>query len=621
MKRRNLKNRVFLFIFTICLLLNNGVVFAEKAGLDEGEQNTAPTILLTEPQQSITIDQGEVISIAWEDEDPDDNALISIAYDLDDDPVNEENHVWIAQDLEEDLDDEGDVFAWDTAEVPAGEYYIWAVISDTSHEAVYAVTENVLTIQIAEEPTEEPSPEPTAVPTEEPAPEPTAVPTEEPAQEEIKYFQLEKIVLDNGVVLEKVTINGPPEPPAGYDRPVVELPDPSNDSIIKTTELTALVVPAFDWSFGCSATSAAMIAGYHDRTGYSNMYTGPTNGGVMPLDNSSWPDWVDSCSATRHQCPLSATHNGLDGRTTKGHVDDYWVCYGTGGPHDPWYGSWTEHTYGDCTADYMKTNQWDHSYENTDGSTKFYSWSSDAAQLTCSTIDGYGILDDGTTGYRDFIKSRGYTVGACYNQLTDNVETGGFSFTQYKTEIDAGYPVMLHVTGHTMVGVGYTLPNTVILHDTWDYLNHTMTWGGSYSGMTMRSVSIVHPTSGKTKFDFDGDGNADISVFRPSIGYWLIRGVSNTQYGASGDDPVPADYNNDSIADIAVFRPSNGYWYIRGVANVHYGASGDIPVPADYNGDGTDDIAVFRPSIGYWLIRGISNTQYGASGDIPIPKR
>jgi hypothetical protein len=36
-------------------------------------------------------------------------------------------------------------------------------------------------------------------------------------------------------------------------------------------------VPAFDWSYGCSATSAAMLFGYYDRSGYSNMYTGPTN--------------------------------------------------------------------------------------------------------------------------------------------------------------------------------------------------------------------------------------------------------------------------------------------------------------------------------------------------------
>ena len=46
-------------------------------------------------------------------------------------------------------------------------------------------------------------------------------------------------------------------------------------------------VPAFDWSYGCSATSAAMLFGYYDRVGYSNMYTGPEGGGVCPLNGDT----------------------------------------------------------------------------------------------------------------------------------------------------------------------------------------------------------------------------------------------------------------------------------------------------------------------------------------------
>ena len=39
------------------------------------------------------------------------------------------------------------------------------------------------------------------------------------------------------------------------------------------------------------SVSAAMIAAYYDRTKYPKMYTGPTNGGVMPPNNSTtyWP--------------------------------------------------------------------------------------------------------------------------------------------------------------------------------------------------------------------------------------------------------------------------------------------------------------------------------------------
>jgi len=55
--------------------------------------------------------------------------------------------------------------------------------------------------------------------------------------------------------------------------------------------------------------------------------------------------------------------------------------------------------------------------------------------------------------------------------------------------------VMLHVVGHTMVGVGYddsTTPGTVYLHDTWDNSVHSMDWGASYSGMAMQAVTIIH---------------------------------------------------------------------------------------------------------------------------------
>lgn len=57
----------------------------------------------------------------------------------------------------------------------------------------------------------------------------------------------------------------------------------------RATKILACV-PAFNWCFGCSATSAAMLAGYYDIIGFANIYNSPTNGCVMPLDNSSWPD-------------------------------------------------------------------------------------------------------------------------------------------------------------------------------------------------------------------------------------------------------------------------------------------------------------------------------------------
>jgi len=98
---------------------------------------------------------------------------------------------------------------------------------------------------------------------------------------------------------------------------------------------TLTSVPAFTWSYGCSATSAAMMMGYYDNHGYPNMYTGPANGGVCPMTNETYWGHTDYPSVTCGECPLSATHNGIDGRVIRGHVDDYWIDYENPGP-DPY---------------------------------------------------------------------------------------------------------------------------------------------------------------------------------------------------------------------------------------------------------------------------------------------
>jgi len=303
------------------------------------------------------------------------------------------------------------------------------------------------------------------------------------------YFTLRRLTFPGKAPLDETIINGPPTPPPGYEeqRAPVDLAKAG----AKAASLT-LTTPAFNWVFGCSSVSGAMIAGYYDRTGYPNMYTGPTNGGVMPLDNSSWPTWTDSASVTYPNLPLAGSHMGVDGRATKGSIDDYWVSYDSAA-NDPYItGGWAQHVWSDAIGDYMKTSQ--SASSNADGSTSFYTYTSSSDQLTCTDMESFSISDlDGTYGRKLFYEARGYTVTDCYNQKTDNVIAGAFSFAQYKAEIDAGHPVMINVTGHTMAGVGYDdATSTVYLHDTWDYLTHSMPWGGSYSGMTMQSVSIVN---------------------------------------------------------------------------------------------------------------------------------
>ncbi|MEE9913560.1 MAG: C39 family peptidase [Deltaproteobacteria bacterium] len=316
-----------------------------------------------------------------------------------------------------------------------------------------------------------------------------------PVQQINNYHSIETTTYGDGTSVTRHIINGPSQPPFGYAPAAVTLPKP--DKAFATNTLT---VPAFNWVFGCSSVSGAMIAGYYDRNGFPNMYTGPTGGGIMPLDNSSWPTWVDTAGTTYPNLPLAASHNGVDGRVTRGSIDDYWIEYGSGA-NDPYItGSWAQHTWSNAIGDYMKTSQ--SVYGNTDGSTNFWNWTSSANQLTCSDMEanssgGHTLSwNDGTYGRKLFYEARGYTVTDCYNQKTDN-NGGGFTFAMYKAQIDAGRPVMINLDGHTVVGVGYNdTGNTVYIHDTWDYVNHSMTWGGSYAGMGLLSVSIVNVTGG-----------------------------------------------------------------------------------------------------------------------------
>jgi YD repeat-containing protein len=145
-------------------------------------------------------------------------------------------------------------------------------------------------------------------------------------------------------------------------------------------------------------------------------------------------------------------------------------------------------------------------YGNPDGSTTFYYWTGSPDPLTCDDMEDYA-LPDGTLGRKNFYEAKGYTVTDCYNQRTDNQMSGGFSFAQFKAEIDAGRPVMLNLEGHTVVGVGYDdSSNLVYIHDTWDYSNHSMTWGGSYSGMVLEGVSIVNLQSITWSFIYVAQG-------------------------------------------------------------------------------------------------------------------
>ena len=139
----------------------------------------------------------------------------------------------------------------------------------------------------------------------------------------------------------------------------------------------------------------------------------------------------------------------------------------------------------------------------------------------------------------------------------------------------------------------------------------------NYSDASVGPESYIEaiPARVTTPVDFDGNGAADRSIFRPEVGGWYVEGQDTVFIGLAGDVPVPADYDGDGVADQAVFR--GGVWYIDGQAPQFVGLAGDTPVPGDYDGDGDTEVAVFRA--GEWYIDGLPTGYFGADGDVPVP--
>jgi uncharacterized delta-60 repeat protein len=127
--------------------------------------------------------------------------------------------------------------------------------------------------------------------------------------------------------------------------------------------------------------------------------------------------------------------------------------------------------------------------------------------------------------------------------------------------------------------------------------------------------------------DFDGDGKADIAVWRAGTNgsasyFYVMQSSTNSfvayQFGQAGDNPrVSGDYDGDGKADFAVFRPAQsvnasdpcgavnqggtatGGFYYRPSASPNtvylarcFGTSDALPIKGDFNGDGKLDFTV-----------------------------
>jgi hypothetical protein len=293
-------------------------------------------------------------------------------------------------------------------------------------------------------------------------------------------------------------------------------------------------VPTSRWTYGCAATAAGMIFGYYDRNGYPDIYTGPKNDGIAPLRNLGL------------RTQLIASKKAWGRNSPWGHVNDYWIRYGRSGPDRYVIKGREEHTW-NCVADFLGTNQWKWDYYgddgqidfNIDGSTALWAYSSSGEKLyDYIPPESAGLPQTSLChGLKLYAEYCGYTVEENYTQKVDTLFEDGFSFEDFKAEIDSGQPVIIQLRGHSMVGLGYNDEDLKIyIHDTWDNRLHWMEWGQSYAGMNQIAVTVLHldapEISGASGLELYSSGQsytvpepAAVAVFL--LGIFLLRHTSD----------------------------------------------------------------------------------------------
>lgn len=217
-------------------------------------------------------------------------------------------------------------------------------------------------------------------------------------------------------------------------------------------------VPDYDWHAGCFGTAAGNLISYWDRHGLPNLYTGPTAAGVAPLNSFGANAGIQS---------LWASEAGWDGRPADqpGHVDDYWTflsrgpsgnvvnySYESTAP-DPYAAANRAEHAPDCLGDFMGQSQRKYSdlageCEGNIDAFAFIYWDEDGNRVENfqpPPVNGVPGRDV-PSGLRAFSHYRGYeaNVSAQLADFNPTIPAGrGFTFEDLKTEINAGYPVVI----------------------------------------------------------------------------------------------------------------------------------------------------------------------------------
>ncbi len=257
---------------------------------------------------------------------------------------------------------------------------------------------------------------------------------------------------------------------------------------------------------------------------------------------------------------------------------------------------------------------------NSSGTDRYQPWGLSTDKVVAADYDNDGRADLGV-----FRNGTWYIL-----KSTD----GGFESRNF------GQPGDTPLVGHFSLDDPIDDKVDMVLRSPFTTSGSNVRWQFRYFGQTSTNTGFMpaeNPSDKLVVADLDGDSVDEYGFYRD--GYWKTIAIGGTNggngtvrslreffWGTAGDIPVPADYDGDGQDDYAVFRPSTGTWWFNattwGVFNVRFGASGDVPVPADYDGDGKTDIAIYRNGQWWQLLSADSSVKidtWGVAGDVPIP--
>ena len=288
--------------------------------------------------------------------------------------------------------------------------------------------------------------------------------------------------------------------------------------------LLAHTMPEAEYMYGCTPTAVGMILGYYDLYGYdgadfSDIIPGDvvqksrgTDGSIYNMNE--FDTALGNAIASEDYVYRFFSRDSINLIVSSGYKN----CTPTT-PEEELEYSFEDTDDGpvlrtdcwNCIADYIGTGQYWRGANNLTtylGEMTLEKAVNNTSTVTSSSGEIERKVERRFTtmlyGLYLYVEDKGYTLDWEHTAYYHTDTNGGtFTFEDFKAEIDAGRPVLISITQHSMVGYGYNAATGEIIFDDDYRANQRMYWNGTYryadedrviQGMTV--IRLVKPETG-----------------------------------------------------------------------------------------------------------------------------